>query len=84
MHDLLLFNRKEAIDNGFYTYFEKKTNSVSTFALSSRSKLDMVGGGLKNMVLKYSVKKVWGPRRELPVIAKKSFAQLWNEQEDNE
>ncbi len=84
LHELLLFNRKEAIDNGYYTYFEKKSNSMSTFALSSRKKLDMVGGGLKNKALKYTFKKAWGPRRELPVIAKKSFAQLWKEQKGDE
>ena len=84
LHELLLFNRKEAIDNGYYTYFEKKSNSMSTFALSSRKKLDMVGGGLKNMALKYTFRKAWGPRRELPVIAKKSFAQLWKEQKGDE
>jgi L-lactate dehydrogenase complex protein LldF len=79
LHELLLFNRKEAVDKGYYTYFEKKSNDVATFALSSRKRLDMVGGGLKNMAMKYTVKKAWGPRRELPEMAKKSFAQMWKE-----
>jgi len=77
LHELLLFNRKEAIDKGYYTYFEKKINDISTFALLSRKRLDMTGGGLKNLALKLTVKKAWGPRRELPVMAPKSFAQMW-------
>ena len=84
LHELLLFNRKDAIDNGYYTYFEKKTNDVSSFVLSSRKRLDMVSGGLKNLAMKYTVKKSWGPRRELPEIAKKSFAQLWKEKNSDE
>jgi L-lactate dehydrogenase complex protein LldF len=82
LHELLLVNRKEAIENGFYTYFEKKSIDVATFALSNRKRLDMVGGGMKNFAMKLTVKNVWGPRRELPVMAKKSFSQLWKEKEN--
>ena len=81
LHELLLVNRKEAIENGFYSYFEKKSLDMATFALSSRKKLDMISGGKKNFAMKLTVKKIWGPRRELPVIAKKSFSQLWKERE---
>jgi len=84
LHELLLFNRKEAVDKGYYTYFEKKSNDVSTFALTSRKRLDMVGGGFKNWVMNLTVKKAWGPRRDLPTMAPKSFAQLWKEQENEE
>jgi L-lactate dehydrogenase complex protein LldF len=82
LHELLLVNRKEAIENGFYTYFEKKSLDMATFALSSRKRLDMISGGKKNFAMKLTVKKIWGPRRELPVIAKKSFSQLWKEREE--
>lgn len=81
LHELLLFNRNEAVEKGFYTYFEKKSNDVSTFALSSRKRLDMVKGDFKNWAINLTVKKVWGPRRDLPKMAPKSFAQLWKEQE---
>ncbi len=83
LHELLLVNRKEAIENGFYTYFEKKSIDVATFALSNRKILDMVGGDLKNLALKLTVKKAWGPRRELPVLAKKSFSKIWKEKHKN-
>lgn len=82
LHELLLFNRNEAVKKGFYTYFEKKTNDVSTIALSSRKRLDMVSGGFKNFAMKLTVKKAWGPRRDLPVMAPKSFSQLWKEKNE--
>jgi len=82
LHELLLFNRNEAVKKGFYTYFEKKTNDISTFALSSRKRLDMVHGGFKNYAMKLTVKKAWGPRRDLPIMAPKSFSQLWKEQNE--
>ena len=79
LHELLLVNRKDAIDNGFYTYFEKKSLDIATFALSNRKRLDMTGGGLKNFAMKMTVKNTWGPRRELPEMAKKSFSKIWKD-----
>ena len=84
LHELLLVNRKEAMENGFYTYFEKKSVDLATFALSSRKRLDMFSGKFKNTALKIVAKKSWGPRRELPEIAEKSFSQLWKEQNQKE
>jgi len=84
LHELLLVNRKEAIENGFYTYFEKKSIDMATFALSNRKILDMFGGNFKNFAMKLTVKKAWGPRRELPVLAEKSFSKLWKEQNRND
>ncbi len=84
LHELLLVNRKEAIENGFYTYFEKKSLDIATFALSNRKRLDMFGGDLKNFALNLTVKKAWGPRRELPQMAKKSFSKMWKDGEVGE
>jgi L-lactate dehydrogenase complex protein LldF len=84
LHELLLVNRKEAVENGFYTYFEKKSIDLATFALSSRKRIDFVGGKMKNFAMKLTVKSIWGPRRELPTIAEKSFSKLWQEQKRDE
>ncbi len=35
----------------------------------------------KNTLMKLTVKGVWGPRRELPKLASKSFNELWKERE---
>jgi L-lactate dehydrogenase complex protein LldF len=47
--------------------------------MMSRRLMDIVGGGPKNFLLKYLFKNGWGPRRELPLIAVKSFNKQWRE-----
>ncbi len=81
LHELLLVNRNHAVKKGYYTFFEKQSINISSRALGSRKMLDMLSGGTKNSLMKLSVKKAWGPRRELPEIAPKSFNQLWKEKE---
>jgi len=39
----------------------------------------MLSGGTKNVLMKMTVAKTWGPRRSLPEIAPKSFSELWKE-----
>ncbi len=79
IHELLLVNRNDAMEKGFYTYFEKKSITVSTKVLSSRKMLDFFDGKTKNFGSKLFVEKIWGPRRELPKFAKKSFSKQWKE-----
>lgn len=79
LHELLLVNRNHAIKKGFFTFFEKQSINISSLALGSRKMLDMLSGGTKNSLMKMAVKKTWGPRRELPEIAPKSFSELWKE-----
>lgn len=79
IHELLLVNRNDAIENGFFTYFEKESIKISTTALSSRNKLDMFGGKVKNFGAKLFVEKMWGPRRSLPQFAEKSFSKQWKD-----
>jgi len=85
IHQLLLVNRDDAVKNGFYTYFDKASIKVSTKVLMSRKLLDMSGGKMKNFGAGIFVDKVWGPRRELPEFAEKSFSKQWREKhgEDN-
>ena len=45
----------------------------------NRWMMDFGGGTVKNLVIKNTMKKAWGKRRKLPVIAPKSFKQLWEE-----
>lgn len=79
IHKLLLVNRDDAVRNGYYTFFDKKSIQVSTRFLLSRKKLDMFGGKMKNFGAGLFVEKIWGPRRELPEFAEKSFSKLWKE-----
>ena len=79
LHELLLLNRNHAIKNGYYTCFEKQTINISSQVLKSRKMLDMLSGGTKNILMKVAVAKAWGPRRDLPEIAPKSFSELWKQ-----
>jgi L-lactate dehydrogenase complex protein LldF len=45
--------------------------------------MDMLGGKLKNFLLKFFFKKMWGKYRAMPEIAIKSFAKQWQEQDKN-
>jgi L-lactate dehydrogenase complex protein LldF len=81
IHELLLVNRNHAIKKGQYTFFEKQTVVISSRVLRSRNMLDLLSGGTKNKLMKMAMSKSWGPRRELPEIAPKSFSQQWKEKE---
>jgi len=79
LHNLLVLNRKEAVDEGHY----KRTERVGWFiwkrAMLNRSLVDKPGAGLKNMMMKVLFGKTWGHGRVMPQVQSKSFRQLWQE-----
>ena len=80
LHDLLLENRRDSVSEGLISRGEKiSMNSMKTF-LVKRKRLDLVNSKLKNIGMQVVFKKAWGPRRELPKFAKKSFREMWEEQ----
>lgn len=81
LHQMLVLNRKEFVEAGLPTSSEKFMLKNSTRVMLKRSLLDMPKSGTKNKVLKYFVAKQWGPHRILPEVAKKSFSQLWKDQQ---
>jgi L-lactate dehydrogenase complex protein LldF len=79
IHKLLLLNRKQSVDSNLSP---KTENWVWLFwkkAMLKRSKMDKGGAKIKNFMLKQFFKKQWGPRRDLPEVAAKSFNQMWRE-----
>jgi L-lactate dehydrogenase complex protein LldF len=60
-----------------------KTEKLALFfwktAMLKRSNMDKGGMKLKNFMLRQFFKKSWGERREIPLVANKSFNQLWRE-----
>jgi L-lactate dehydrogenase complex protein LldF len=79
LHDLLLHNRNDSVNSGFSKPGEKKSMSMMKNFLSKRKRMDMFSMRVKNIGMRFVFKKLWGPRRELPKFAKKSFRELWFE-----
>jgi len=79
IHKLLLLNRRDSVNNGGTTKTENFIWYFWKSAMLKRSKMDKGGAKLKNFILKQFFKKQWGERRDLPVVAAKSFNQLWRE-----
>lgn len=82
LHELLLVNRNDAVKKGYFTFIEQQGIKWSTMALNSRKMVDMVSGKTKNKLAGMFAPNAWGPRRELPKMADKSFSQLWKEKEE--
>ncbi|OFY87926.1 MAG: iron-sulfur cluster-binding protein [Bacteroidetes bacterium RIFCSPLOWO2_12_FULL_35_15] len=79
IHKLLLYNRRDSISKGFSSKTENWVWHFWKKAMLKRSKMDKGGAKLKNFMLKQFFKKQWGERRDLPVVAQKSFNQIWRE-----
>lgn len=81
LHELLLYNRSESVTKGISKKGEKFSMDMMERFLSKRKRLDRFGPGLKNLGVRMVFKNVWGPRRELPKFAEKSFRDMWQERE---
>ena len=78
---LLLLNRNEAVKEGYVTGGEKRSMWSLKKMMLKRKGMDMSAFGLRNHIYKKALSGQWGPRRELPRLAKKSFSTLWKEKE---
>ncbi len=83
LHNLLLHNRKEAIQQGLQPKAEKVTWYFWKSAMLSRKKMNKGSAKVKNFMLQTFFKKTWGEHRDLPVVAEKSFNQLMRERTGN-
>ena len=76
LQKLLVYNRRDAIENNFSTKSEKYSMKGFEFVMKNRKVLDIANAGLKNKMIKLSGNKMWGKWRELPRI-KESFNKQW-------
>lgn len=79
LHTLLLYNRKEAVDEGYTTFSEKITWKLWRRAMLNRKVMDRYNSSLKNLAIKTLFKNSWGKRREMIQFASKSFSKQWEE-----
>src|SRR5690554_5764817 len=79
IHNMLLANRRDAVKEGLVSPAERIGWKVFEKGITHRNWIDKVGGKTKNWFLKTFFSKSWGPHRELPKVAEKSFSKQWKE-----
>ena len=80
LHKLLLFNRRDAVKNG---YTEKSFSMVMKAykkVMNNRWMIETFPPVIKNIGMKMVFKKTWGPRRQLPKF-QDSFNNRWKKEE---
>lgn len=76
---LILYNRRDAVlANQSNPYLVKLIKSYKR-ATKSRWMMEVMGTGIKQIVLNSKVKSQWGVKREMPKLANKSFQKQWKE-----
>lgn len=78
LHELLLENRHESVDEGLSTFSERMAWKIWRMASLKRSMMNMGGGNLKNKVVN-GLFKGWKQRRSDLEFSPKTFNQLWKE-----
>ncbi|TDO19485.1 LutB/LldF family L-lactate oxidation iron-sulfur protein [Pedobacter duraquae] len=79
IHKMLLLNRRDAVVEQENSKTENLGWKLWKTGMLKRSRMDLIGGKLKNFFLKTLFRKIWGKYRDMPVISPKSFSKLWSE-----
>lgn len=79
IHKMLLLNRRDAAATNENTKKENIGWKLWKTGMLKRSRMDWFGGKFKNFLLKFLFKKSAGKYREMPTVAPKSFAKLYEE-----
>jgi L-lactate dehydrogenase complex protein LldF len=82
LHELLLENRHEAVDDGFSSFSERTGWKLWKRAMLNRSMMNMGNAKIKNWVVN-KLLKGWKEHRSEMVFPKRSFNQLWKEKYGN-
>ena len=72
--EILLSNRRKSVEQGLRPVAEKMAMKSFGWISSNRKTLDLVSGNLKNLVTLPLKFVGWGPNREMPKFAGKSFS----------
>jgi len=79
LHKLLLYNRRDSVEQHLNQKMETFTFLIWKKAMLSRKIMNKGNAGIKNFMLRNFFKSKWGDRRELPIVAPKSFNEMWRE-----
>lgn len=78
--DILLYNRRAAVEKGLRPYAEKAVMKGFRSIGSNRKGLDIFPAWLKNGGAAPFNYFGWGPNRKMPIFAKKSFSEQYRKQ----
>jgi len=79
IHNLLLLNRKQSVEEGLNTFSEKVGFNFWKRGMLSRKLMDWLSSKTKNNFIGRFFNKNWGKKREMPKVSQKTFAQQWEE-----
>ncbi len=82
LHELLLENRHESVDEGLVSFSEKMAWKAWRIASLKRGFMNLGGGNLKNKVVN-GMFKGWSKNRSDLNFSQKTFNQLWKERYKN-
>lgn len=82
LHELLLENRKEAVEKGYNTITEKTAWRIWRMASLHRKLMNRGSGKMKTWVINHLIKK-WSTHRNELVFPAKTFNELWKEKNKN-
>ncbi len=80
LHQLLLDNRKESVEQGMTTFSEKMAWKIWKTASLKRSMMNMGSGGLKTKIVN-TLFKDWNKHHEPLHFSKKTFNEMWKDKE---
>ena len=78
LHELLLLNRYESVEEGYTTFSEKMAWKMWKIASLKRSFMNMSNGNMKSKLVN-SLFKDWSKHRTGLHFSKKSFNEMWKE-----
>lgn len=78
LHELLLINRKESVEEGLVTFSEKTAWKLWRMASLKRGMMNMGSGNLKNKVVN-KLFKGWNNHRSDLEFSKKTFNEMWKD-----
>ena len=76
---LLLENRHEFVKEKNESLPDALSMKGFNFVMKKRKRMDLFGAKSKNLALRLFFRKVWGPGRELPPVAPRSFREMYLE-----
>jgi L-lactate dehydrogenase complex protein LldF len=79
IHNMLLLNRKQAVDEGLVPKIEQQSFWAWRIAMTHRWLLNLSSAKMKTWFLKIAFGNTWGKRRESMDFPKATFGQLWKE-----